>query len=236
MKPLYIICEGQSEQIFVEKLLIPYLYDKHVTNFTGYGISAPILRSHKAKNQANKGGNVSYTRLKNHIDNFIKQTANCYVTTFIDFYGIGNDFPNYNHLNTLADGYQKIERLELDLQSIDSRVIPYIQLHEYETIYFADINGFLATDSKLLGLEQILLDVVTEFVNNPELINNSRETAPSKRITKILQDKCNLNYKNAKTLYATLYVAPGEYMRKIDLIRSLCPHFDSWINRLLELS
>ncbi len=85
MKSLYIICEGQSEHIFVDKLLIPYLYSKHMDNFSGYRISAPILRSPKANNQANKGGNVSYIRLKNHIENFIKQTPDCYITTFIDF-------------------------------------------------------------------------------------------------------------------------------------------------------
>jgi len=235
MKPLYIICEGPSEQIFVEKLLIPYLYEKHVTNFSGYRILAPVLRSPKTRNQENKGGDVSYIRLKNHIEHFIKQTPDCCITTFIDFYGIGNDFPNYNQLSTIVDSYQKIAQLEIDLRSIDSRITPYIQLHEYETVYFADMSGFIATDSKLQGLESKFIDILARFNSRPELINNSSATAPSKRITKILQDECNLNYKKAKTFYATLYVASGGYIQKIDVIRGLCPHFNEWIIKLLGL-
>lgn len=232
--PLYIICEGHSEQIFVEKLLIPYLYAKHATNFAGYGISAPILRSPKAKNQASKGGNVSYARLKNHIEHFIKQTPNCCVTTFIDFYGIGNDFPNYNQLSTIVDGYQKIMLLETDLQSIDGRIIPYIQLHEFETIYFADVNGFIGSDYNLININQDLINICISFNNCPEGINNSSVTAPSKRIEKLMEQKLQLKYK--KTSYASLYASDDNYMNKIDSIRVVCPHFDNWINQLLALS
>lgn len=233
MKSLYIICEGQSEQIFVDKLLIPYLYEKSRTKFAGYGLSAPALRSPKAKNQASKGGNVSYIRLKNHIEHFIKQTPNCHITTFIDFYGIGNDFPNYNQLTAITDIYQKITQLETDLQLIDDRIIPYIQLHEFETVYFADISGFVSSDSNLIEINQDLINICSNFNHCPESINNSPITAPSKRIEQLMEQKLQLKYK--KTFYASLYVSDANY-HKIDMIRGLCPHFDSWINKLLTLA
>lgn len=233
MKSLYIICEGQSEHIFVDKLLIPYLYSKHMDNFSGYRISAPILRSPKANNQANKGGNVSYIRLKNHIENLIKQTSDCYITTFIDFYGIGNDFPCYNQLGTISDIYQKIAQLETDLQLIHASIIPYVQLHEYETIYFADIGGFVNSDYNLTTINQDLINICMSFNNCPENINNSSATAPSKRIERLIAQKLQLKYK--KTFYASLYVSDNNYMNKIELIRVACPHFDNWINKLLAL-
>lgn len=234
MKFLYIVCEGQSEQIFIDNLLIPYLYTKHPNNFSEYKISAPILRSPKARVQSNKGGDVRYVRIKNHIEHFITQTPNCYVTTFIDFYAIGNDFPSYGNLSHINGAIAQAHALENDLQQIDYRVIPYIQLHEYETIYFADITGFVATDNKLEQISQKMNDILVQFNNQPEQINNNPTTAPSKRIHNIFASQL-LNYKDAKTLYARLYSADADYVSKIDLIRNLCPNFNNWINWLLGL-
>lgn len=237
MKFLYIICEGQSEQIFINNLLIPYIYANHYNNFSEYNISAPILRSHKARNQANKGGDVRYARLKNHIEHFITQTQtpNCYVTTFIDFYAIGNDFPSYNNLSLVNGAVAQAKMLENDLQQIDlHRVIPYIQLHEYETIYFADIAGFVATDKKLQPISQLMTNILVSFNNDPEQINNSPTTAPSKCIQGIFANQY-LNYKDSKTLYASLYSDASYCIHKINLIRARCSHFDAWVKLLLAL-
>lgn len=125
--------------------------------------------------------------------------------------------------------------MENDLQQIDHRVIPYIQLHEYETIYFADITGFVATDNKKLQpIIQDMSDILVQFNNEPELINNSQTTAPSKRIQGLFENQ-KLNYEKSKTFYAELYSADRNYIYKIDLIRSLCPHFNNWITELLQL-
>lgn len=235
MKFLYIVCEGQSEQIFVTNLLIPYLYDKHPNRFVEYHISAPILRSTKSRDQSQKGGDVRYVRIKNYIENLTKHTSDCYVTTFIDFYAIGNDFPSYNNLSSVNGAVEQAKMLELDLQQIDDswQVIPYIQLHEYETIYFADVAGFTALDPKLQSISQEMNKTLVNFDNNPEQINNSPTTAPSKRIQNLFATQ-QLNYKNSKVLYANLYT--HEYnSQKIDLIRASCPHFDEWIVKILTI-
>ena len=66
-------------------------------------------------------------------------------------------------------------------------------------------------------------------VGNPELINNSPETAPSKRIIKAIEGdkKTHYNYNKPKT---------GKFVTKhigIDELRSKCKHFDEWIEKLI---
>lgn len=99
MTNLYIICEGQSEQQFVKMALTPYLN----ANGCDITITAPILKSPKAKNQSHKGGDVTFERLKNYVEKFLKQEHNCIVTTLIDFYALSNDFPCYNEAHNITD-------------------------------------------------------------------------------------------------------------------------------------
>ena len=234
MKFLYIVCEGQSEQIFVKNLLIPYLYAKHTNGFSEYNISAPILRSPKARVQSNKGGDVRYERVKNHIEHLIQQTQDCYVTTFIDFYALGNDFPSSVNLSSINGAVAQAKMLASDLQKIDHRVIPYIQLHEYEMIYFADVAGLIATDSKLKPISQGMSVILANFNNDPEQINNSPTRAPSKRIQNLFASQL-LNYKDSKVFYANLYANSSEFINKVDKIRASCTHFNDWIVQLLSL-
>lgn len=146
MTRLYIICEGQSEQKFVDGALIPYIRSIN----QNIDISAPILKNFKAKDQSHKGGRVSYHRLKQYIENFNKQES-CLITTFVDYYRLGNDFPDYSVTQTIPDIYNRIEKLEHTMASHIklSNFIPYIQIHEYEMLYFADLDNFINVDAEL---------------------------------------------------------------------------------------
>src|SRR6185437_13240702 len=115
MTRLYIICEGKSEQKFVDGALIPY------------------IRS-----------------INQNIENFNKQES-CLITTFVDYYRLGNDFPDYSVTQTIPDIYNRIEKLEHTMASHIklSNFIPYIQIHEYEMLYFADLDNFINVDAEL---------------------------------------------------------------------------------------
>lgn len=58
--------------------------------------------------------------------------------------------------------------------------------------------------------------------------------APSKRIHKIFASKV-LSYKDAEVFYANQYVADGNCISKINKMRSLCLHFNEWLNKILKL-
>lgn len=225
---LYIICEGQSEQAFVDHALAPYLY----ANGCQMEICAPILKSPKVNNQSHKGGRITFLRIKSYIEKFLKQEQDCFITTFIDFYALGNDFPGYKEAQIITDLYNKIASLEQAfIKEINNkRVIPYLQIHEFETLYFADSDTFTQTDDTLdtIALKHIKKNfeqVNAQFIN-PEEINNSHKTAPSKRIEQFFES-IQLKYK--KPYYATLYAQSCN----IKILREKCQHFNTWINQIL---
>ena len=111
----------------------------------------------------------------------------------------------------------------------DKRFIPYIQLHEFEALLFCGIEYitriYPGCEKRCEQLTQAL-----QKAGNPELINNSPETAPSKRIIKAIEGgkKPHYNYNKPKT---------GKFVTKnigIDELRSKCKHFNEWIEKLIH--
>jgi len=223
MTRLYIICEGQSEQEFVDGALAPYIRGIN----PNLDISSPILKS-KTKNQSHKGGCVSYHRLKLYIETFNKQER-CLITTLVDYYGLENDFPDYRVIQTIPNVYNRIEKLESTIASHIqlSNFIPYIQIHEYEMFYFADLDNFINLDAELNKIYNEFIAVNTQ-TDNPELINDGIHSAPSKRIEKFF-NKIDLKYK--KPYYAALY----SQSCNIEILRNKCRHFNAWLEKLLAL-
>ena len=65
---------------------------------------------------------------------------------------------------------------------IQSRFLPYLQLHEFEGLLFNDIDvleSYIPEDD-FVGINEIR-DIINQF-DNPELINDSFENAPSLRL------------------------------------------------------
>ena len=94
-------------------------------------------------------------------------------------------------------------------------------VHEFETLLFSD-SAILAQE---LGVERTVVDeVLNQFDGRPESINNSFETAPSKRL-----EGWKENYK--KTVDG---IAIAE---KIGLqsMRAKCPLFNAWLSAIEAL-
>ncbi len=232
---LFVICEGESEFIFVDNLLAPYLYArcqslKKVT---------PILL-YKYGDKG-RGGDISYTRLSNHIRR-LTTCPNTIVTTFIDYYKLGQDFPykikclQENISYNSNDICNIVKMLEQDISQIDissSNLVPYIQIHEYEMIYFADISTFVKANSETkyqAKIEFQMQKILQNFIS-PEYINNSKDTAPSKRINQIFNKIIDMNY--SKKSCAVQYTS-NTTINNIDDIRKTCLHFSQWIDMLLQ--
>ena len=101
-------------------------------------------------------------------------------------------------------------------------VLPYIQMHEIEALWFSDINKIaekMNANSKQLEKLQAIIDTYP----NPEDINNSRDTAPSKRLETIFvgYDKPSDGAKIAQEIPVELY------MEK-------CPRFKEWVENILD--
>jgi hypothetical protein len=104
----------------------------------------------------------------------------------------------------------------------DPRFIPYIQLHEYEAYLFSDPTCFESCYDNCSDKVAILKTIADKH-ETPELINDSRATAPSKRIIAQFPD-----YERAKSTYGPLLAESIG----LEVIRNKCPHFNSWLLRL----
>ena len=223
---VHVICEGQTEEMFVNLMLQPH-FDTHkievhpkLLGEIGY---VPPAQRH--------GGNVSYKRVMTDIRLLLANDPTAYVTTFIDFYGIYADFPGVSQAKKLRTAEERHDtvvnalftQLAVDLgKEQASHVVPYIQMHEFEGLLFSSPQDMAS------GILQPHLwkrfDKILFTFDTPEDINDSIETAPSKRIQNVFR-----GYQ--KVLHGSIIA------RRIGLerIRKACPLFDEWLYRLEQL-
>ena len=153
--------------------------------------------------------------------------ADVYFTTMIDLYALHADFPGCSAAERLRfDPYQRVESLEAAWREAtsDSRFIPFIQLHEFESYLFADVSRFAEFECPPTAIA--VLQNVADNVTSPERIDDGQHTAPSKRII------------GQFPAYEKQKVAMGPRMANsigLPVIRAKCPHFDAWISRLERL-
>jgi len=106
-------------------------------------------------------------------------------------------------------------------QNRGRRFIPYVSMHETEALYFCDP----AVTAEMLNIDRAEIEFILSKFDGPEAINDSIETAPSKRLSKLSHNK----YKKTTT---------GIAIAKrigIQRMRECCPLFDSWIGKMENL-
>ncbi len=221
MKKIIVIGEGQTEQSFCNDVLKPYF------GLKGIAIQNPVIKK-------TQGGIVKWEALKHQIETHLLQEQTTFVTTLIDYYGLysHHKYPGWEEAEKLVDKNSRMSKLEDAMfhdivAGLQRRFIPYIQLHEFEALLFSEIEVF---DNSFEKNEFLNYDYLIETISknsNPEMINNGNETAPSKRLSKILKDYYSEN-SNLKVLYGSM-LAQDIGLQKI---RSKCPRFNNWIEKL----
>ena len=222
MPRILVHVEGQTEERFVNAILAPHLYDIGYTN-----VSARLLGN--ARQRSQRGGIRPWDTVRTDILNHLKNDQTALVTTMVDYYGLPNTWPGRNRArleNTLMARGDAVEQAILDdlASSRDAAFdrrsfVPYVVMHEFEGLLFSDPIGF-ARGIGRPDLSSELQAIRGEF-STPEDINDSSETAPSKRIKEL--------YKGyQKPLMGVL----GAEEIGLAAIRRECPLFDRWIENL----
>ena len=213
---LNILVEGETEKEFVNNLIYHHLLAAGISNIRPITIET---------SPGYKGGDVRYeARYKSNIENLLRGKEDMIVTSLIDFYKLRDDFPKYEEAKKIADVETRIKFLEdACLTDIaDSRFIPYIQLHEFEGLLFADTKGFdLFADLPTTNKNE-LIGIVNSYPN-PELINEGVNTAPSVRLKRLIQPY-------NKPLYGNMIALENGF----DIILQKCPRFNVWISTLIQ--
>jgi len=143
-------------------------------------------------------------------------------TRMVDYYELGGDFPGWATKPARSTCFERVAHLEAALANDvgDSRFVPNIVLHEFEAFLFCSpesIASVLMDDRPLEALKEIAKNVRT-----PEEINDGPETHPSKRLEKL----CGGRYQkplHGPTIAGRIGLAT---------IRSMCAHFNAWLERL----
>jgi hypothetical protein len=215
MKRIIIICEGETEKEFCTTILAPYFSKQQIY------LQSPLIKK-------SMGGIVKWKDLKRQIENHLKNDTDAFVTTLIDYYGLYSkyEFPKWDIAESEPDRNNRMEILENGMsQSISEdiryRFIPYIQLHEFEGLLFNDEKYFheQIPKNELVGTTE-LYEVFKNY-DNPEMINNTKETSPSHRLDRIILGYDKIVYGNI------LAEAIG-----LENIKNKSPRFNGWINNL----
>ena len=224
MKYLNIIVEGSSEEVFVNDVLM-----KHFASLNIFVSSRKIKTGwDREHNKPAKGGLSKYIKFRNDVLRWIQADRNnpkYWYTSMLDLYAFPKDelSPYSKNNQSITDPYQKVTTLEAAIaQDIDHpQFIPYIQLHEFEAFLLVDPDRLITMyPNNRTDINRLKKDIGSL---RPEEINESPQTAPSKRIIKYIPD-----YEGQKAQVGPLVAEDIG----LTTLRDNCPHFNEWITKL----
>ncbi|MCY4223810.1 MAG: DUF4276 family protein [Bacteroidetes bacterium] len=171
-----------------------------------------------------KGGLNKFGHAYREIHRCIMEDKTALCTTMFDLYQIPEDFPGYQQSSKIIDPYERVDTLEKWLaEKIDNRrFIPYIQIYEFETLLFSDIQKLQMQHPDFIDQINKLAETTSTF-KSPELINDGKLTAPSKRIIQSVPE-C--------PFYKQSYGPVTAERIGMPVLLSKCRHFREWIERL----
>lgn len=219
---LNFIVEGQTESDFVTSIIKPHFTSRNIA------VNVRIVMTSRDKNTKYCGGGT-YQKRKSDIQKWLKQEHDSYLTTMFDYYGFPHDLPGIEVLkkiNTPVERATKLEELiATDVNTNPKKLIPYIQLHEFEGLLFSDIaridSHFVMSHSTRIND----LETIIKKYTSPEHINDKQETSPSNRIKNLYSD-----YDKRSD---GILIANNIGLQKM---REKCQHFDSWLAKLESIS
>jgi len=219
---LNITTEGQTELRFIKDVLF-----KHLLSYDIYCDYRSVLTS---KEYRKRGGMTNYAKAKKDIRQWMssENSNDRRFTTMFDYYAIPDDFPGYSDAQRFVNPYDKVRCIETAFAKDinDNRFIPYIQLHEFEALLFSNLDVLLLEyenkKTEIENLKHILSQ--SPYNNNPELIDDKKESSPSHRIIAQIPEYQKVS---SGSLIADLI--------SINVLREKCSHFNEWLTKLENL-
>jgi hypothetical protein len=223
MVEVIIIAEGVTEEQFIKRIIAPALRP------SGIFLKPEMLKTSRDI----RGGGVNFDRIKLHARNTLRGNTKTIVSTFIDLYALDTGFPGYSEAKQKRDLYARLACLETALHEATikhvecspEKFIPYIQPHEFEGLLFSDVAALARVETGWAKEIKVLQKARADF-ETPEHINDSFETAPSKRLGKILSPRYR------KTRHGPL----AAEKITLSVMESECRHFREWMDQLRKLS
>ena len=222
MTRMLVHVEGQTEETFVNNVLAP-----HLLRFGYTDVSARLLGN--ARQRCRRGGIRPWDSVRKSILNHLRDDRTAIATTMVDYYRLPPTWPGRKQaegrvtLRARADAVEQAILADVSKEiGHPPRFVPYVVMHEFEGLLFSAPDRFAHS----IGKPDLApaFRAIRESFETPEDINDSSDTAPSKRIINLYK-----GYQKSLT-GATALRQIG-----LDTVRGACPLFDRWVEALEHL-
>jgi hypothetical protein len=222
MQRLLVHVEGKTEETFVNEVLVEHLL----------GIGYSSVSARRLGLSLQRGGIRSWQSTRRDILRHLKEFPGATHTTMVDYYALPLNWPGRLEAPNKNSSSAKAEHVEAallaDIADVmgprfnPERFVPLVVMHEFEALLFSDPDRF-AKGIQRPDLAAKFIAIRQKFTT-PEDINDSADTAPSKRIMKSFPQ------------YEKPFFGPLAAMEiGLSTIRKECPHFNNWLERLESL-
>lgn len=227
MTRILVHVEGQTEEEFVNSVLAPHLYSKGFTV-----VSARLIGRSRVRKK--RGGTCPWESVHTEIARHLSKDTDAFSTTLVDYYALPADGPNGwpgragCDALSVADKAAHIQAsLAQDFQNrhgaaLANRFVPFVAMYEFEGLLFSEptlMAQGMGESDKAEDFKQI-----RDRFETPEHINDSPQTAPSKRIQGLVPGYNKVLHGNVAALEVTL-----------ERIKNECPIFGNWLDTLEAL-
>lgn len=219
MTRLLMLVEGQSEEIFVKRILTP-----HLAKYGVY-VQLPIVLWTKRLPAGGgfRGGVSNWNQILRSLRPLLLD-SDAWVSTLLDFYGLPEDFPGLQEALGMGDAHANVAALQarFSAELNHQRFIPFLALHEFEAWLFSAPDVVEEHFGKAHLADN--LRAAVQDAGGPELIDQGATTHPKARLSCLVD-----NYKETSdgpTLLEKIGIAA---------VRKACPHFDGWLEQLEAL-
>ena len=216
---LNFIVEGQTEETFVRDQLAPHLAQMSIW------VSVRCVQTRRRRNIKYRGGLSNYAQARGDISRWMRGEPkhNVRFTTMFDLFRLPHDFPGYHTVSGLDPSSRATALENAMLEDIgDNRLVPYIQVHEFEALVLADPRALSNEYPESAAGVGELAEMASSYAS-PEMINDGPETAPSKRIMREIPI-----YRKTTSVNITKQIG-------LRNLRAKCPHFGAWVDKLESL-
>ena len=215
MSRLLVHVEGETEETFVNELLRP-----HLAHLGWFMVSARLLGNARRRNR--RGGIKPWVSVRAEIVRHLREDTGRILTMMVDYYGLpqtgSRAWPGREEASELPFS-EKARAVE---DGLSASIREAMGAGFDRNLLFSDCAAFVR------GIGRPDLDgdfqEIRDAFGNPEEIDDSPETAPSRRVERLVR-----GYQ--KPLLGTL----AALEIGLGTIRRECPHFGSWLDRLEQL-
>ncbi len=216
-KRLFIYCEGQTEEMFVERLLRNRLI------LHGVKVERPELAATSLDPQGQRGGFVNWDAIKFDLRAIFSENRDpdMRFTTLLDVYRMPAKVLKLADFNSPVGTPAQVEAVEKAIEAVfnEPRFKCYLQRHEFESLLLADMDALETVFHRdKAGLQALRLDIAA--FANAEDINHGPTTHPFARL-----EAAVAGYEDLKASNAYFVLKDADF----ETVRSKCPRFDSWL-------